>query len=253
MARLPVPRDYILATLKYIDDKLSQMPHCKLVIHSGHKRIRIKDPCHEYAVDSPNGKRYQRFLYERQRLTNIRKNLTDLWKMNYKDRIYTDNVSINSDVNLKVRDLSEYIDKGNNPYEKNDLLYHNGIQYRSRVEMCIAETLDQLGLEYVYEPEIMLSYKKLSPDFIIKVPAFGCCIILEYMGLLDDSNYVETAKSKLGIYMTNGYFPGTNLIILGGNKNSAPSFDSIYNSIVTALANLCTIYVRVQDRVTNEN
>jgi hypothetical protein len=53
--------------------------------------------------------------------------------------------------------------------------------------------------------------------------------------------------------MMNGFFPGTNLIILGGNKNSAPSFDSIYNSIVTALANLCTIYVRVQDRVTNEN
>lgn len=247
MARLPVPREYILATLKYIDNRLMQIPHCNLVVHSGHKRIRIKDPCHEYAVDSLNGKRYMKYLYERRRLTEIRKSLTDFWKKNYKERICTDNVSVNSDVDLKVRDLSEKMDERNNPYENNELLYHNGIQFRSRVEMCIAETLDQLGLEYVYEPEIMLSYKRLSPDFIVKVPVFECCIILEYMGLLDDNTYVESAKNKIGIYMKNGFFPGTNLIILGGNKNSAPSFDAIYNSIVTSLANLCAIYVRVRD------
>ena len=70
--------------------------------------------------------------------------------------------------------------------------------------------------------------------------------------MLDDYNYLDNAKLKIGVYLNNGYFPENNLILLCGNKNTAPSFDSIYNSIVVCLSNLSTMFVKVTDLVTGK-
>ena len=253
MSRLPLPREYILATLKYIDTELKSLPWCSLIVHGGHERIRTKDPVHEYGLESPKGRELLPFLIRRQRYLKIKKELLSQWKRYHSGRIDINSINVNRGICLPGDELWTDIRCDSNPFQKKEQLYHNGIQVRSRMEMCIGEILDQIGLEYVYEPEVIINGKRLSPDFVVSVPAFGCCIILEYLGLLDDPNYLDSSKVKIGVYLRNGYFPGTNLVLLCGNRNTAPSFDSIYNSIVVALANLCTIFVRVTDRVTIES
>lgn len=237
--------------LNYLDSELESIPECSVIFRDGQEKIRTKNPIHEYCFDSPKGKALLPFLYQRRRYLEIRKNLLSFLKRDYSGRINHKRIVVNSGITLPGNDLCDDIQDDCNPYQKNDLLFHNGIQFRSRMEMCIGEILDQIGLEYVYEPQITIAGKRLSPDFVVRVPVFGCCIIIEFLGLLDDADYLDSSKVKLGVYLRNGFFPGTNLILLCGNKNTAPSFDSIYNSISSALANLCTIFVKVTDSVTD--
>ena len=252
MSRLPLPREYILATLKVIDEKLDQLPDCYVVNRGSIEKIRSRKPRHEYSTDSNRGRVLMSSLIERQRLIKIRHRLINEWKLNYSERIDISSVSINKNISTAGSDLWYKLSDKINTYEKTDSLYHNGIQVRSRIEMGIGEMLDSLGLEYVYEPELEINNKRLSPDFVIYVPTFDCCIILEFLGMLDDYNYLDSAKLKIGVYFNNGFFPETNLILLCGNKNSAPSFDEIYNSIVVCLANLSTMFVKVTDLVTGK-
>lgn len=244
MSRLPLPREYILATVKYLNERLENIPVCTVIKHGEKHKVFIQEPRHEYGINSKKGQFYLPFVDERERLINARKGLITQWKSTYSDRPDPDSICINKEASIFGTNLWEQLTSESNGFVNNNSIFHNGIHVRSRGEMTVGEILDQLGLEYVYEPELILDGKRLSPDFVIRVPAFGCCIIVEYLGLLDDYDYLDSVKSKLGHYFKNGFFVGTNLILLCGNKNTAPSFDSIYNSIISTLANLCTIYVK---------
>lgn len=252
MSRLPLPREYILASIKYIDAKLEKLPDCYVVNRGKIEKIRTRNPRHEYSICSDRGQVLMSCLIERQRLIKIKQQLINEWERVYSERIDTSNISINNNISIAGFDLWSSLSGKSNSYEKTESLYHNGIQVRSRMEMGIGEMLDNLGLDYVYEPEIEINNKRLSPDFVIHIPTFNCCIILEFLGMLDDYNYLDNAKLKIGVYLNNGYFPENNLILLCGNKNTAPSFDSIYNSIVVCLSNLSTMFVKVTDLVTGK-
>ena len=244
MSRLPLPREYILASLKYVNERLERLPICSIIRHGDQLKISTKEPRHEYSVNSKKGKGYLPIIAEREKYLQMKASLISRWKSFYDDSIELDAIAINHSVSVPGSSIWDQLVSESNRFENSNNIYHNGIHIRSRGEMTIMEILDQLCLDYVYEPELILDGKRFSPDFVIKVPAFGCCIIVEYLGLLDDYNYLDSTKTKIGQYFKNGFFIGTNLILLCGNKSTTPSFDAIYNSIVSTLANLCTVYVK---------
>ncbi len=243
MSRLPLPREYILAMLNYFDKELNRMPQCSIISHSGQDKVLVRNPRHEYGINTPKGRELLHIQDKRNTILRLKRQITEQWNRAYHGVLDRESISLNCEAVLPGSDIWNEIVTDTNPYKKKEELYHNGIKVRSRMEMMISEVLDQLGLEYLYEPEIVLDGKRIYPDFVVRIPAFGCCIIIEYLGMLDDYKYLDATKNKLGVYLRNGFYPGTNLILLGGSKNSAPTIDAIYNSIVAAIASLCDICV----------
>ena len=244
MSRLPIPKDYILATLKYIECRLNELPEYRIATRRGILKIVSSQPRCEYMIDHPKGRSLVPVVRERERLIRMRHDLICNWRELYKENIDLDNLYLNKAMSIMGDELWYRLRADSNQYKKTDELFHNGTQLRSRGEMLVSEILDRLGLEYIYEPEIIIAGKKYSPDFVVHVPAFGCCFIIEYLGLMDEYGYVEKNKIKIGSYLHSGLFPGRDLILLCANANSAPTFDTVHNSIVSLLANLCSVYVR---------
>ena len=244
MSRLPIPKEYILATMKYVENKLDSLPGYRIAARKGVLKIISSHPRSEYMIDRPQGRSLMPIVRERERLIGMRHDLICNWRDLYSENIDLDTLELNNVMSIMGDDLWYRLRADCNQYQKTDELFHNGIQLRSRGEMLVGEILDRLGLEYIYEPEIIISGKKYSPDFVVHVPAFCCCFIIEYMGCMDEYGYVEKNKAKIGSYLHAGLFPGRDLIFLCANANSAPTFDAIHNSIVSLLANLCSIHVK---------
>ncbi len=244
MARLPLPREYILAAMQYVENRLDELPDYKLGSRAGQLKIVMNNPRHEYSIDSKAGRRLMPILTERSRLLEIRDGLREYWRINYKGSIEYQSVEINNHDNVLNDDFWFSLKADSNNIQKSDDLFHNGVQLRSRGEMIVNEVLDHLGLEYVYEPFVTINGEHFSPDFVVRIPAFGCCFMIEYLGRLDEYGYLEKNKYKIGSYFRSNLFLGTNLIVFCANKRSAPSFDEIHNSIVSLIANLCAKYVK---------
>ena len=244
MARLPLPEDYILATLKYTEERLNSLPGYRMANRGGILKVVSNYPRHEYRLDKPTGRSLLPIVNEREHLLKVRRELLLLWKKLYSGSIDTRGITLNDVSRIMGDDLWYELKADSNSYKKTDDLFHNGIRLRSRGEMLVNEVLDRLGLEYIYEPEIVIDGRSYSPDFVVHIPTFGCCFIIEYLGCMDDHTYVEKNKNKISSYLHAGIFPGRDLILLCANANSAPTFDMIYNSIVSLLADLCSIYVK---------
>lgn len=75
------------------------------------------------------------------------------------------------------------------------------ITVRSKIEYVIAKTLDELGIEFEYEPEDFRD-KRIYPDFRISIN--GEIYYWEHLGRLDDLSYRERWIRKLWIYRNLG-------------------------------------------------
>lgn len=109
---------------------------------------------------------------------------------------------------------------------------HKGILMRSRAEVLIAEILDELGLQYKYEPAIRFGDEVYYPDFLVYLPCLKRCLIIEFFGMSDEEKYVFKLVGKLTVYANNGLIMNRDVIGLYGTRNTLISSDYIYNNIV---------------------
>lgn len=76
-------------------------------------------------------------------------------------------------------------------------------EYRSEGERRIANTLDNYGIPYVYEPILTITAsgttKKLHPDFLLPNEE----IIVEYFGRITNQDYDQRMRSKMKLYKEN--------------------------------------------------
>lgn len=114
------------------------------------------------------------------------------------------------------------------PYERKgftddvpEIITEKGEAVRSKSEKIIADKLYALGIPYRYECPLMLERNiKMHPDFtVLKMPDREE-IYLEHLGLMDDSNYVESVIRKFNIYERNGIYLGINLFITYETKKN---------------------------------
>lgn len=118
-----------------------------------------------------------------------------------------------------------------------DKLQHKancGEMMRSRGEVIIANILDSLELEYVYELPMMMNGNRKIPDFVVLHPIKKVEIIIEYMGLYNEKEYRESNEKKIAEYFDAGYILGRNLFVFMDDANG--SFDSeITNKILKTI------------------
>lgn len=111
-----------------------------------------------------------------------------------------------------INQHKNYIPKAFEP-ESPVLLTSKGERVRSKSEVIIADTLNRLGIPYIYELPVKFKNFQAHPDF--------CCLNLrtrqeflwEHFGMLEDSEYAAKSVKKIHQYQQSGYFPGKNLII----------------------------------------
>lgn len=129
---------------------------------------------------------------------------------------------------------------GESNMQKNTSKYvHKGIHMRSRAELIVAEVLDELHLQYKYEPGIDINGTTYYPDFVVYIEAIDSCFIIEVLGLTDDPEYMFNNANKLVTYAGAGIYINSNLLLIGSTGNYVPDTDDIYNSVVN-MVNLAT-------------
>ena len=122
--------------------------------------------------------------------------------------------------------------------------YHKGIHMRSRLEVLVAEILDEINLQYKYEPAIEFNKVVYCPDFIVYIEAIDCCFIIEVLGMTDNTDSMHNSVPKFADYARSGLIISGDLLLIAGTETRIPDTDHIYNSIVNQI-NLATWRVLV--------
>ena len=84
---------------------------------------------------------------------------------------------------------------------------------RSKSEVIIADALFHNGLDYQYEPELILDGKVKRPDFKIIDADTGEVWYWEHCGMMSDARYAKRWHDKEKFYAKNGIERGKNLIV----------------------------------------
>ncbi len=130
-----------------------------------------------------------------------------------------------------------------NPEPINSEYYYNSIHLRSRFEMIVAGELGSLNLKFKYEVALNLCGETIYPDFIVYLPEFGMCFIIECLGMVDMANYSLKSGIRISNYITSGYEFCRDLILLNGTKNTLPDIASIRNLIIMTINNIADMAV----------
>ena len=84
---------------------------------------------------------------------------------------------------------------------------------RSKSEVIIADALFHNGLDYQYEPELVLEGRVKRPDFKIIDADTGEVWYWEHCGMMSDTRYAKRWHDKEKFYAKNGIERGKNLIV----------------------------------------
>ena len=84
---------------------------------------------------------------------------------------------------------------------------------RSKSEVIIANALYYNGLDYEYEPELVLEGRIKRPDFKIVDGDTGDVWYWEHCGMMSDAKYAKRWADKEKFYAKNGIKQGQNLIV----------------------------------------
>ena len=99
------------------------------------------------------------------------------------------------------------------PFEKGYVDTDLG-RFRSKGEALDAKILHESGIRFLYEPAIFLGGKVVYPDFAVDLYWKQMIGIIERDGMLDDPQYKARKLKDLDRWITYGYYPGINLLIL---------------------------------------
>ena len=109
-----------------------------------------------------------------------------------------------------------------------------GYHVRSRGEMLIGNSLKALGLEAKYEPSLVLmGGRKISPDYSFPVHIIDRCFFIEFIGMTDNEEYINSNYGKTDMYMRNGILPNRDLILICGSSTWLPAQESIKQIIAS--------------------
>ena len=101
--------------------------------------------------------------------------------------------------------------------EANDTDIPNGYRhgkriFRSRSEMLIAQILEEMGLEYKYEPIISVIGQDKWPDFAVYCPEIGRYFYIEHLGMMGKMNYRLDNIEKIEAYEKAGIRDGVDIL-----------------------------------------
>ncbi|MCR5417067.1 MAG: hypothetical protein K6E79_09750 [Pseudobutyrivibrio sp.] len=175
--------------------------------------------------------------YDELVLESAQKELVVLNRMidNYPDRnssfenVY-ENISYRKKALVKTKYDSDddYINKWKSQeyervnYYNDNQIYDNGsgICMRSKSELLISKTLDDMEIPYLYEKPLLLGTKTVIPDFTILDVKNRREIYLEHLGMMDNNEYIRKNLKKIKLYQDNHYYIGDRLLVTYETNNN---------------------------------
>ena len=216
--------------------KLAGLPKVSRGFHKGTPVIRItsansngRQIVKEYRTNSPKAVRAEELMKARESLIAEIKSLTLA-----ENDLLPNPVRIKSDIDNHYNgSYYKMLVAESNSQQNKTKYYHKDIHIRSRAEMLVAEVLDELQLQYKYEPAVEINGVVYYPDFVVYIEAIDCCFFIEVMGMSDNYEYMMSNVTKLFKYADAGMLMNENLLLIPGTVNYMPDTDYIYNSIVS--------------------
>ena len=239
--------DYKIAKVLFINKELERLPN----LHRGSIRdlrvVRLYDDNNrtvktysqsleknfKYGEIADLRKRYQ--LLKKQLLSDLKVSPTE-----YK-------IQLSAAYRLTKEDWDKMKSQSNPKEIKGDLWFEN-IHMRSRFEVNTAIVLKKLNLEFKYEPEIILNGKKVHPDFVVYLPEFEVCFIIECMGMIGSSGYDWDATNRMKLLMDVGCIPFRDFLVLGGTETFIPTEEWVTNAIVSMVNSIAAECVQSLSR-----
>ena len=86
------------------------------------------------------------------------------------------------------------------------------LRVRSKSEVIIADILDEAGIPFLYEKPLRLKTGTVHPDFTLLNIRTREELYWEHLGMMDDTDYRNSAFLKLRNYEANGLYPYESVI-----------------------------------------
>lgn len=242
--------EYYIGTIDYYRQLFNRLPYVTLGSHSSKQIIRAKindgNRYREVFEGSKNWDKYYEIVRQRElyaaEIARLEKEFNEIYKVTYRRLLPL--YRIEGRVRHKYdKDFWDNIPDEQNTYEKNNNYYFDGIQFGSRAEVLIATVLKKLGLKYRYDVRIRANRNKYFVDFVVYLPQFGCCFLIEFFGRLNDKEYLDDVLTKTNDYYKEKIFPGQDIIFLGGDMNNMPSEDVIAEQIMAMVNSIAMQHV----------
>lgn len=239
-----LPPAFLKARLTLINRELDQLPRIQIGRHGADEVIRAYSfssdhrTHNEYKLTSKKGQLLMSKYELREKLLSIRKQIEAVLPPSYTA----------PDLNPQLHkplfgvDFWNSLKPQSNNYQSKSVYEYKNIKMRSRGEVIIAQVLDSLGLMYKYEPIIRIGDEYYSPDFVVWLPELRRCFIIEFMGRLDDDDYLTDNLPKLGAYLKSGMIINKDLILFCGYENRMVSPDEVLDDLVALIKKLCRMY-----------
>ena len=233
--RVPLSNEYLNLRFSYCNKKLAGLPRVFRGVHRGEAVLRIRQQSKdgrfmvkEILATSKKAAALNEIDLLRKRLTEEIKTLKHT---NGVDPRISSGMRVAKSNNMNG-DFFKRLTAESNSRSINSNYFHRGIQMRSRAELLVAEVLDELNLQYKYEPAIEFNGTVYNPDFIVYIEAIDCCFIIEVLGMTDSLDYWHKNASKFADYASAGLLINDDLLLIAGTESHIPDTDDIYNSIV---------------------
>lgn len=245
--RIKFSSEYLNLRLSYCNKRLAELPRVYRGFHHGSPVIRIRQTTKNGGYKVKEIRPASRNLPAAHEMEDLRKKLTD----EINTLIHADGVDQQAVLKIdptKSNNMNgeffKSLDAEANSMPIKGNYYHKGIHMRSRLELLVAEILDEINLQYKYEPAIEFNKVVYCPDFIVYIEAIDCCFIIEVLGMTDNTDYMHNSVPKFADYARSGLIISGDLLLIAGTETRIPDTDHIYNSIVNQI-NLATWRVLV--------
>ncbi len=118
---------------------------------------------------------------------------------------------------------------------------YKGIVFRSKSEREIAEILDELGIEYKYEPAIPVNDYEIYADFVCFIRELGVGFIIEHCGLMDSPAYIDKTIRTFRDYLSLGLLPSVD-VLFTYEKNAIPPTTEYFRTQINRILDvLCEL------------
>lgn len=232
-------KDFLTAQINFSSNEISKLEKrisefssvekgtLEMSVCKGTKQYYVyyKDRKREY-LPKRNKERLSAFLQNRNDLLTIRvlkKWLKECVRFSEAYADYNENYATLEQLRIldEGKSWSEMWPRNYQPTDEFRIKTLRGDYVRSKSEGLIADRLFLCGLQYRYEPRLIMDdYRYFIPDFLIVHPFSGELILWEHFGRLDDANYAKRTCEKMSYYTKCGYAVGKNFTVTFEVKES---------------------------------
>ena len=167
---------------------------------------------HRYSINSAIGRSLLEMIQERESLKQKLEKI-DIEKDNNTESLVFFSVEYYRTCDEYWESIKKVADTNYRWDKPKNAPVYNGILFRSKSEMTIAMILDEMGLEYVYEPTVDIGGRTFNPDFAVYFRETGKVFYIEHFGKMGKESYRLDNYDKFTYYINSGLKAGKDILM----------------------------------------